>query len=199
MAEPEGVVTLVERTIGPDQLLAREGEQRASETLRTLRQQLRDRGSMEQTALDRRSLQHGSLVRLQPVDARRQERMDRCRHRLVGGVGVVGEHCQHLLDEEWVAIGRADDPVPQRCRDGRVVHKALDQRRRLGGAQCGQRDEARTRPGRRPRRPGVEQVGACQTEEQDRRSAREAEHVLEEVEQGGLGPVDVVHRDDERP
>ena len=61
-----------------------------------------------------------------------------------------------------------------------------------------ERDEPRARPWRSPGRPRVEDVGSREAEEQDRRAAREAEDVLEQVEQRGLRPVDVVHRDDER-
>ena len=41
--------------------------------------------------------------------AGREKRMNRRRNRLCCGAGIVGEHGEHLLDEQRVALGRAND------------------------------------------------------------------------------------------
>ena len=78
------------------------------------------------------------------------------------------------------------------------MHQPVDQILGFVVAQWRERDEPRPRPWRRPRRAGVEEIWAREAEQEDRRAAREAEDVLEQVEQRRLGPVDVVDGDDER-
>ena len=199
VVEAEAVVALVERPVRPEQLLARQGEEDAAQPVRAVRrQELRDRAAVEQPPLDRSALEHRPLTRLEPVDAGREERLNRRRHGVVCCLGIVGEHGEHLLDEQRVALGRVDDAIAERGSDVAVVHQPLDQILGLVVAQRGERDEGRAPPGCRPGRPGVEEVGAREAEEQDRGAAREAEDVLEQVEHRRLGPVDVVHHDDER-
>ena len=61
-----------------------------------------------------------------------------------------------------------------------------------------EQDRGRVRLPARPAGPDFEKLGPGQAEEQDRRLARPFRDVLDEVEKGGLGPVDVVQHDDER-
>ena len=199
VVEPEAVVPLVERAVRAEQLLAREREEDAAQPGRAIvGQQLCDGGTVEQPTLDGRALEHRPLARLEPVDASPEERLDRRRHGLVCGVGVVSQHCEHLLDEQRVPLGRVDDAITKRRSDLPVVHEPLDQPLGLVVVERREGDETRTGPGRRPRRASIEDVGPCEAEEQDRSPAREAEDVFEQVEQRRLGPVNVVHRDDER-
>ena len=122
----------------------------------------------------------------------------RRRHGLDRGVGIVTEHGEHLLDEQWVAFRRVNDAIAECGCDPAIVHEPFDQIHRLGLVQRGKRDETRSGPRSGPRRTGVEEVGARKTEEQDRGPAREAEDVLEQVEHRRIGPMNVVHRHDER-
>ena len=146
----------------------------------------------------RRALEHRPLARLEAVDARREKRVNRRRHGLVCGVGIVGEHGEHLLDEERVALGRVDDAIAER---------GSDQPRRRRAPRSAPRTRRRsTARGRRsscgagaPPRTGERRAGrAREAEEQDRAPLEKPSDVLEQVEQRRLGPVDVVHRDDER-
>ena len=199
VVEAEAVVALDERAVGPEQLLACEGEEDAAQPLGPLgREQGRDGAAMEQPALDGGALQHGPLARLQAVDARGEQRMDRRRHRLVAGVGIVGEHGEHLLDEERVPLGRTNDALPETRSHGEVADQSLDQVAGLGVAQRREGNEAGAGPGRRPGRARLEDIRPCEAEKQDRGASGEPEHVLEQVEQRRLGPVDVVDHDDER-
>ena len=117
VVEPEAVVALVERAVGAEQLLPREGEQRAAQPIGLVRgQKLGDRAAVEQPTFDRGALQHRTLPRLEAIDPGREERLDRRRHRLVRNLGIVGEHGEHLLDEQRIALGGVDDPVAKRRR-----------------------------------------------------------------------------------
>ena len=114
------------------------------------------------------------------------------------GLGIVGEHGEHLLDEERIAFGRADDALPERRRDGFVVNQPPDEL--LGVALLSGESETSVVRGR-----GADQDGrASKRSGRERQSSRiaappgEAEDVLEQVEQRRLGPVDVVHHNNER-
>ena len=48
---------------------------------------------------------------------------------------IVGEHGEHLLDEERIAFGRADDALPERRRDGFVVDQPPDELLGVDAAQ----------------------------------------------------------------
>ena len=50
-----------------------------------------------------------------------------------------------------------------------------------------------------PAWPLVEELGACEADEEDRRVTGPVRQVLDEVEEGRLGPLQVVEEDDERP
>ena len=90
VVETEAVVALVKRPVGPQHLLARQGEEDAAQPVRAgRRQQLRDRAAMEQPPLHRSALEHRPFSGFEPVDAGGEERLDGRRHGLVCGVGIV--------------------------------------------------------------------------------------------------------------
>ena len=139
-------------------------------------QELRDRAAVEQPTLDRGALQHRPLARLEAVDAGGEERVDRRRH--------ASRLPRRDRRRAWRASARrtAGCPRPRR-RCGRGAPKR--RLRRPAARRSGRSDSsslsgesetsARTRPGRSPGRPGVEEVRAREAEEQDRGAAREAE------------------------
>jgi hypothetical protein len=132
MVEAKGVVALEERAVGSKKFLSCEGEEDAAESLRVLRrQEFRDGAAVEQPPLHRSALKHRALTRLEPVDAGGQERMNRCGQGLVCGLGVVGEHREHLLDEQRIALGCVDDAFAEPRRDVTTVHQPADQILRL--------------------------------------------------------------------
>ncbi len=69
-----------------------------------------------------------------------EERVNRRGHALVCRVGVVGEHREHLLDEQRVALGRVDDAAAELRSDVPLVHQPVDQ---LLGLRVAQRSRAR--------------------------------------------------------
>ena len=100
-----------------------------------------------------------------------------------------------LLDEERVALGRLDD----RARASRVDSPSSPTSASSSSCQGLERDERRVRPRARPGRPRVEEVGPRRAEDEQRHVGREADDVLDQVEERRLRPVDVVEDDDQRP
>jgi len=200
VVEPKSVVAGEGGAVRAHELLAREREQDPAETgRRALREQLVDCAPVKETSLHRGMLKHRPLGGLQAVDPGREERVDRRRHRIVSGVRVSREHGEHLLDEERIALCHRQDPPAERRRELLFVEKPLDQTLGLRAIERVERDDRGSRLRRRPGRSCVEHVGTSQTEDQDRRTAREPRQVLQQVEQSRLGPMDVVEDDDERP
>ena len=76
----------------------------------------------------------------------------------------------------------------------RLAHDLRAPPRRVSGSQ----HEPRSRRRARPTRALLEQLVARRAEQQDRRALGRVEHVLEQVEEGRLGPVDVVDQRDQR-
>ena len=186
---------------GRSELLARRGRGGCRPARRRRRgaRSSATRAAVEQPAFDRSALEHRPLVRLEPVDAGREQRLDRRRHGVVCGVGIVGEHREHLLDEQRVALGRVDDAIAERRSDGR---------RRSSSPSISSSDSSCARAAR-ARRASCRGRGAAQDGRASKRSGRARQRsrigaplekpsdVLEQVEQRRLGPVDVVHDDDE--
>ena len=64
---------------------------------------------MEDLALDRPAFENVSLGRVELVEPRGEQRLDRRRNRnRASVVGLLNER-EHLLDEEWVATRRTAD------------------------------------------------------------------------------------------
>ena len=141
---------------------------------------------MEDLPLDRTPLEHAPLGRLELIQARREQRLQRGRDDHLA-VRLAG-HRQHLLDEERVAARRASDPLAQLAGDPLrdqlvdvLVAQGLEpERHRPGGAALGEL---------RPRH----------AEQQDRCARGEERDVLDQVEERLLAPLDVVEDDHERP
>ena len=98
-------------------------------------EEVRDGAAMTQPPFHRSALEHRSLDRLEAVDAGGQECLNRGRDGVRSGLGIVGEHREHLLDEEWVAFGRVDDALPKRRRDRFVVDQPADELLGVGAGQ----------------------------------------------------------------
>ena len=148
---------------------------------------------MEELALDRGVAEHVPLVRLEAVEARREQRLDRRGH--VRLVPVLADHREHLLDKEGIALGGLGDPRPSPRFQVRA--EVVDQRFDLVVPERLEQDRRRVELATGPRRARIEQLGACDAEEQDRRVTAEVGHVLEQVEERRLGPLDVVEEHDE--
>ena len=111
------------------------------------------------------AFQRGALRGLEPVESGREQRLDRRRH-LHGRRVVLGEHRDHLLDEERVAFGCVRDPSPRVGRERPFRGELVEEELRLGVRQ---RLERQRDAG--PAGPIVEQLVAREAEQQDGRLA----------------------------
>jgi hypothetical protein len=80
----------------------------------------------------------------------------------------------------------------------RVAEQPLQQLVGLGRGERLEQDRRRVQLAAAPAGPPVEQLGPSQAEQQERRLAREIGDVLQQVEEGRLGPVDVVEHGHDR-
>ena len=198
VAEAKAVVGGEEGAIGAEELLANEAQEMHADAFPHVDgEELRDRAAVEQPPFDGCSREYVPLLLVQPVDPGRQERLDRRRDDefLVRSFRLHGED---VLDEERVPLGCRDDPLARVVAQVSLAFEVPDQPLRLVVRQRLERNEDRVRPRRGPRWPDVEQVRPREAEQEDRGASREADHVLEQVEQCGLGPVNVIQHDHER-
>ena len=163
----------------------------------------------EHPAHDRRALDHGALVRAEAFETRRQERLDRGgdRHRrevrFRDPVTVVSReepgvdhHREGLLDEQGIALGRLRDPRSAVLLGGLDAHQVRDQPTALVLRERLQMDRGDVELAATPGASLIQQLRACQTHEQDRRIARPVGDVLDQIQERGLRPVDVLEHQD---
>ena len=159
VAEAEAVLAGELWPVGADQFAPHERCE-ARRHLRLLRGQRLYGAAVEDLAFDRAALEHPSLGRVELVEPRRQQRLQRRRH-LDLASHLLG-HREHLTNEERVAGGGGRDPRTQLLR-----HVCPDQIGRVGAVE-------RLEPGRdRPGGAAVEQLRPGHTEQQQRGTARE--------------------------
>jgi hypothetical protein len=156
-------------------------------------QELADGAAVEQAALDRSELDDCALLRCEPVDAGREQRLDRRRDD--AGVRVVSKVRDELLDEQRVSLGGRDDAFPQFGRE--FVRDCIDELFRVVVVERFEHDERRTHARRCPARSHVEEVRARSAEYEDGRAARPRGEVFDEIEERGVGPVNVVYDEDD--
>ena len=156
--------------------------------------------------------QQPSLVRGQRVDPCRDQAVERVRHldladvrrecgcrraaRLRRSVPLVADHAGHLDRVEGHAAGMLED---------RLDELAPEIRRPLGEELAhdivGEAFEVDTREAAdsgAPRWSVVEQLGAGEREDEDGVGPRPGRHVLDEVEQARIGPLEVLEDEDDR-
>ena len=122
--------------------------------------------------------------------------MDRGRHREVAAFSPLANGGDQLLDEERVPAGSRRDPLACRRVDLLVCEQASDQLVALVGPQRFEQERGRVELPAAPAGTHVEELGPRHTQQEDRRAAGEVRDVLDQVEEGGLGPLEVVDHDD---
>ncbi len=149
--------------------------------------------------------------RVEPVEPGREQGRDGRRHRHVaqaaGGdppaalpaqQAVVDEGRHHLLDEQWVAGRGGSDPGDE----GRVevvgAHQGADQALAACLGQRRQQHRGGVEFAASPVPPLLQQFRAGQAQQHDEGVAGPVGDVLQQVEQGRLGPVHVVEPQDQR-
>ncbi len=194
MAEPEAVL---DRLVRPDQLPAHERGQPRSGGPALVGSKLAERLPLELETDDGGALEQSPLLFRQRVQARREQGPDgRAAGPPYSPPSFV--HRQHLLDEERVALGRVAYARPRGSLEPGAVEQALDQLVGLALTQRLERQHLCRLPASSPCGAGIKEVEAGEADEQDRRLPRPVEKVLDQVEEGRLGPVDVLDDQDER-
>ena len=97
-----------------------------------------------------------------------------------------------LLDEKRVSARDLDDAAAHLPRQ--VEFEGVDERSRLRLGKALEGDRAPLEA-----RSALHELGPCESQQKDRRSTRSICEVLDQVEEGRLGPVGVFEHDDERP
>jgi hypothetical protein len=184
VAEAEAVLARQLRPIRANELLAHECGQPRRHLALAGAEGL-DTAAVEDLSLDGAALEHPPLGRLKLVEPGRKQRPQRRRDRQ-SAVGLLG-HDQDLRDEQRVAARGMGDPLAQLRRHARsdqlvdlVVRKRLEPQ------------------GHRPRCAALGKLRPRHAEKEKRRAGGEQPHVLDEVEEGLLPPLDVVENDNER-
>ena len=144
---------------------------------------------------DRGGLDQGALAGLEPVEPGRQQGVDRGRDLCVA---LLEQHPHQLLHEQRIALGGREYALGEIGGRAGVADQLLDQRpARLGAErvqlQLGGGGYRAAEVG-----PDVEQVGPGGGDDQDRHALGLAGEVLDQLEEGRLGPVDVLEQDHER-
>ena len=163
------------------------------------RQELGDRSTVKAPALDGGTLEKGTLARLEPVDARCEERLQTSAARRAR---LPRRRPPAALQAAARRRGGFPRPPQEPVRAGRsrecaALEAGVDQRFNLGLGERLEEKELRGRPSFRQRRARLEQLGPCAGEQQDRAVGAEGGDVLDEVEKGRLGPMKVFEDDDE--
>ena len=184
VAEAEAVLACELRLVWPDQFPADERGQ-TRRHLSLLRCERLHGAAVEDLTLDRATLEHPPLGRVELVQACREQQAQARGH--LDPRSRLSGHRQHLGDEERVAARRHGDPRAQLLRHGRS-----DQAGRVLSTE-------RLQPHRhRPGRAALEQLRARDADHQQRSTAREQHDMLDQVEERLLTPLNVVKQKDER-
>ena len=170
-----------------------------------------DGARVEHLALDRASLDHAAFLGVEPIEARRQQQVDRRRHGHVREVfrrtprpsleaeqSVVDQHREHLLDEQRVPLSCLEDPVARHAWDVRATEEVVDEEGCILARERLEHDRRRVQPAPAPTGPHLEQLGPRDAEDQHRGLARPIREVLDQVEERRFRPVDVVEHEDDR-
>jgi hypothetical protein len=211
---PKGEALLVRErcTTRLDELLAHELKQARGDPVTVLRSGQRlHRAAMKAVALDRSALERAALGCPELVEARGEQHLDGRRHAHTGEVArrhpapvlasqetLVDEHRDHLLDEEGVAAARLANPRPHVALESDLADEVPDQGLGFVLRERLEEDRGRVALASSPRLVQLQQLRPRHAEEQDGGVSRPLRHVLDQLEQVGLGPVQVVEDDDQR-
>ena len=174
------------RLVGRDQPAPHERDEAPADR-RT--EQRRQRPRVEPAPLDRRALEQQPSLGLEPVDPRREHRLNA--HRQVALV-LPRANGHELLHEQRVPLGAVRDPRGLRARA-----EALGEVTRMRDVERLEFEHRAVALRRGPCRARLEQLGTREADDQDRGSAGQRGNVVDQVEQRRLGPVNVLDDQDQ--
>src|SRR5438034_4934227 len=208
----EGVLVLsldARRRGGLDEVAARERLEVFVETLARL-VQVRDRARPKHSADDRGMLRGLLLAGRELVDARFDQRLKAARNgkRLDAleklataeiGRPDRGEHADRLFQEERIAAGVAQETFDRAGGEVRRAQEARKKRLALSSRERGESEGAALAVAVfDERRPRLDELRPARAEDQDR-SVRPVGDIADELEQRGLGPMQVLEHQRDRP
>ena len=143
-------------------------------------------------------LEHRALGGAQPVQPRRHERVQRLGHVELGDVGgehiprtllreqaTVEQHAHRLDRVQGHALSAAEDPPGQLL--GQAGNQTIQGLAHGAVAQCSEHDRML-----RPRRTGVQQLAPSAGQNEQRAVRRPFQQVVDELQQPGVGPLQVL-------
>ena len=156
--------------------------------------------------------QHQLLhVRLEAIEARSQERLDRFRDPDFGRPGqgspvitladesaLVDQHPQEFLAEERIALGARDDLRPEIVRELLDVQEAANEGSRLGVVQRLEVDDCRVRPACAPARLVLQELRSSDSHDHQWDVERALDDAGKDVDHDRVRPLKIVHHDDGR-
>src|SRR5437879_2583576 len=116
----------------------------------------------------------------------------------LAAAAVLGDHPQHLLEEQRVSLGRLDNATAGSLVDPELARKARDEFLALECTEPLQQHGGRIQLAPTPGRARVEQLRPRDAEQQDRSVAAPVGDMLDEVEERRFGPVKIIEDEDER-
>ena len=158
-----------------------------------------DRAGPERAADDRRALQSRLRLRVEPVDARGDQRLKRVRdpgRSLL--FAELGDRDHDLLEEERVALGFRQQRASGLRRELFVPAESVDQLLAVGSAERLELDRRRADAPSAPARAHVQQLRPGETDDEERSVAHPLGHMLDQLEERIFGPMDVLEDEDER-
>ena len=144
---------------------------------------------------DRPAFEHRPLAGAEPVEAGGEQRLDRLRQRALRKPAFQRER-EELLQEQRVAFGGVDDPRALIGLENRPA-EAVEERVRLLHRELVESDPLDVREPLEEVRAFLKELLSRHAHD-EHRPGPPVRELLDELEEGRLGPVDVVEDDDER-
>ena len=175
--------------------------------------ELAQRAEVELGADHRRELEQRAFVAGEPLDACREQRLDRRRNLYRVGVDrelplvaapaddlVVHEHADELAHEQRVAVGGRGQPLDEPGGQAVGAEEAGRELLGRGGVEPVEREHVFDPPvALGERRPHLAQLRTGEAQDEQRHVVHPLGEMLEEIEQQRLRPLDVVDHHDHRP
>ncbi len=146
----------------------------------------------------RAALEHDLRSCRQPVDARADHRLERVGDAIAALGSLLHEHPHRLLHEEGVALGLVEQACAHLPRHPVFFEQRICKCLAVFAPERFELDRGRAYSPASPPRPHVEQFRARKAEDQERTLAHPLREMVDQLEQGLLGPVDVLEDHDQR-
>jgi hypothetical protein len=145
-------------------------------------------------------LEEGLFLAWEGVEARGDDALDCFRQRPNGvhGGALLGDEACELLRVEWIAPGSLDEGLLKVRGQHSLLEEGVDKARGLLVGERGKRKREGIRLSAPPSGPACEQLGPRRADDEERNPACPLDHVVDELEQTLVGPVQVLDGEDSR-